>query len=141
MSNQNNESHDWFGDAAESLVRYCFVKEGFFAYGSSKWGADCIIEDMKSGRKLSVEVKSTDRSNRTHTQLVKTLKKKLNKSVKPDIYAEVRLESRPTIKDGFPISISLWKIDKDNGCLVKHSKLSDFRNGAISRWTEEYFKV
>lgn len=138
---QDNESHDWFGDAAESLVRYCFVKEGFFAYGSSKWGADCVIEDMKSGRKLSIEVKSTDRSNRTHTQLVRTLKKKLNKPAKPDIYAEVRLESKPTIKNSFPISISLWKIDKDNNCIIKHTRLYDFRAGAIRGWIEEYFKV
>jgi len=136
---QKKQPHDWFADAAESLVRYRFVREGFFIRPSRR-GSDCVIEDMRDGKKFMIEIRSTDRGDRIHTQLIKLLKRKRNKSEKPDIYVEVRLESK-LIKNNLPISLNLWKIDKDNNCLIKHSKLSDFRNGSIRKWTKEYFKV
>ena len=117
-----NESHDWLADAAESLVRYYFAKTGrYYTFGSSKWGADCVLQDKKTGKMLTVEVKSTD-SNRTHAYLCRSLKKKLAKMElrsRPDMYAEVRLKEDSRDCNSMKIEICFWKINKDNSCLGK----------------------
>ena len=124
LKNIQNESHDWLADAAESLVRYYFSKSGkYYTYGAGKWGPDCVLQDKKTGRMRTVEVKSSDSKDsdkKIHARLKKCLKKKLEKinlKVWPDHYAEVRkvanidkLDKAGTVKIEF--EISFWDINK-----------------------------
>lgn len=123
-----NESHDWLGEAAESLVRYYFAKRGFYAYGAGKWGSDCVVQDRKTGKMLTVEVKSTD-GDKSSTCLVRSLKKKLNKiesEARPDIYAEVRFKRNVGDSDrlkgsnssAMEFKIVFWGIDKERKDLM-----------------------
>jgi len=132
--NKQTEAHDWLGDAAESLVRYYFAKRGFYAYGSGKWGVDCVLQNKESGKMLTIEVKSTD-TNKSSRDLLKSLKKKLEKfgpDLRPDMYAEVRvksrsggsLESKGNNVVSLKIAISLWDIDKKEMSLVEYGSIS-----------------
>ena len=123
-----NESHDWLGDAAESLVRYYFAQRGFYAYGAGKWGVDCVVQDRKTGKMLAVEVKSTD-GKKSKNYLLRSLKKKLDKievEARPDIYAEVRLKKNESSYDrqeginnvNMGFNISIWGIDKEKKILI-----------------------
>lgn len=64
MTHQQNDSHDWLGDAAENYVRYCFAREGFEVFGAGKWSTDCAVHDKETDKWYRVEVKSTDRPKR-----------------------------------------------------------------------------
>ena len=128
-----NESHDWLADAAESLVRYYFAKRGYCVYGAGKWAGDAVIQDKKTGKMLTVEVKSTDSESsdkKIHARLNKILKEKLEKievKARPDIYAEVRLKRITTDADRFSesndISIAIWGIDKKEMTIVDSAKV------------------
>ncbi|MFA5115715.1 MAG: hypothetical protein WC486_00335 [Candidatus Omnitrophota bacterium] len=132
-----NESHDWFADAAESFVRYYFARSGFIVFGSSKWGADCIIQD-ENGRKLAIEVKSQDNKcglpacDKKVTRNGRGLRDKL-KRVKADIYAEVWLKKEPMgMEDGVAeIKIYLWKVIDG---YPSGRAFSNLRPDEIKRW-------
>ena len=128
-----NESHDWLGDSAESLVRYYFAKKGYCVYGSGKWGADCVLQDRKTGKMLTVEVKSSDSKGsdgRIRAKLKRSLMEKLKKmeaKVRPDLYAEVRLKKRAEdtqeSRETNDISIQIWGINKAKMSLVDPAKI------------------
>lgn len=128
-----NESHDWLADAAESLVRYYFAKRGYYTYGSAKWGADCVLQDRKTGKMWTVEVKSSNSKSSDkliHKRLKGALKEKLKKmevKARPDLYAEVRLRSTATdskeSRENNDISIQIWGIDKPKMSLVDPTKI------------------
>jgi len=60
MSHQQDDSHDWLGDAVESYVRYCFARDGFEVFGAGKWAADLIVRNtgLDEEKWWRVEVKS-----------------------------------------------------------------------------------
>ena len=128
-----NESHDWLADAAESLVRYYFAKRGYYVYGSGKWGADCVLQDRKTGKMLTIEVKRSETKGsdkKIHARLKKSLKEKLKKlevKVRPDLYAEVRLKravaSTKEFQENNDINIEIWGIDKAKMSLVDPAKI------------------
>lgn len=127
---RQNESHDWLADAAESLVRYYFADRGYFVYGAGKWGADCVIQDKKTGKMLTVEVKSSNNEGndeRIHARLVRGLEKKLTKievvKVRPDKYAEVRLKRVKTDPNRYDISIEIYDIDKAKKTIVDPARV------------------
>lgn len=62
---EQNESHDWLGEAAENYVRYLFAREGFRVFAGSKWGADLAVHEMhKPNKWWCIEVRSTDKKGR-----------------------------------------------------------------------------
>lgn len=147
---KQTESHDWFAEASEAFVRYCFAKAGYLVFGSSKWGADCVIQDEKSGKMLTVEVKSTDAdesanesAKRFKNMLKKKLKKMQNCKIKPHIFAGVRLAKDKSRTFG-EIKIELSVIDPEKNCLKAqceclHLNSNEDIGRCISNWIERYF--
>jgi len=72
---EQNESHDWLGEAAENYVRYLFAREGFQVFAGSKWGADLAIHRPGNLKKWwRIEVRSTDGKGRPNPKSKKRLK-------------------------------------------------------------------
>lgn len=136
---QKDESHDWFGDLAESLIRYYFSKIGFYAYGSSKWGPDIVIQNKNNGKMLTIEVKSSDRGNYLKGALKKKLKK-MQPKVRPDIYAEVRMPKKDSNNKTqlSELSVKLYKIQRKNFLATEFS-LNDSTTTKLSRWVKDNF--
>lgn len=105
MSNQQDDSHDWLGDAAENYVRYCFARDGFEVFGSGKWPADLIARHTELDEKKwwRVEVKSG------HAPSLKTMARKA------ELCAKVHIEKQT-------ISFRLIKLKPESNrgedCLV-----------------------
>ena len=81
---QQTDSHDWLGDAAEGLVCYLAARDGFEVFGAGKWAADAAIRHPTTRRWCRVEVRSTDRPRRPRKKDVAKLAKVA------DVLAEVR---------------------------------------------------
>lgn len=111
---EQNDSHDWLGDAAEAYVRYCFASEGFEVFGSGKWAADAAVHDLKSDKWWRVAVKSTDHPKKqVGGRGLNTLIDKV--SEKAELFAQVR------IVRGMPIELRLIKLrgsKRGERCLI-----------------------
>jgi|GEM_PF-3507921 len=81
---KQNDSHDWFGDCAESYVAYLFAKAGFEVFGAGKWTADLAVHD-RNNKWLRIEVRSADRNKKPAKKPARKLKDRA------EFLAEVRL--------------------------------------------------
>lgn len=128
MANQKNDSHDWLGDAAECLVRYCFSQADYGVFGSSMWGPDCFAIGLKPENrdcKFFIEVKSSNGGKWRHLHTL--LKKSMNRRAKskkmatrnifpvPDILAGVLLSPA-----GMGLSIKFWALNEEGEPFVLH---------------------
>ncbi len=87
---EQNDSHDWFGDCAESYVAYLFAKAGLEVFATGKWTADLAVHD-RNDHWRRIEVKSTDRNRPPRN--VHRLRNK-----KAEFLAEVRLVENDRIQ-------------------------------------------
>lgn len=112
-SYEQNEAHDWLGDAAENYVRYVLSKEGFIVFAGSKWGADCAAhhkDDLK--RWWRIEVRSTDKKN--GLPLLKP-KEKLKKIA--TVVADVKFNKQD---GGHGMTITLYPVHPDGSYRKKY---------------------
>lgn len=113
--------HDFFGDVAETFVKYSFACEGFEVFGSGHWAADVVIRNKDNDDWFRVEVKSTDRQRQPSHKSYEELSKNA------ELLAEVTLVP----KNQNQLCLKLTKLSKRvrrESCRIEIEKEGDIRN-------------
>jgi len=116
LGEPQNDSHDWLGDAGESLVRYIAARDGLHVYGGGKWTADAAVHDPETKRWWRIEVRTTDRARRP------TPKSSAKLAAHADILVEVRF------KEDLSVELLFVKLEsgRRTGARLGHPKPGEF---------------
>ena len=118
-----NDSHDWFGDVAENLVRYVAARDGLEVYAAGKWHADVAVRRPASvgvAEWFRLEVRATDRPRRPTPKGVAKL------TGKAEVVVEVTMP-RP-----FEFRVVFFKLL--NGRKLKGQRLENPGPGVLAGW-------